>query len=372
MIREKNSDLNKKNKAIVLLGLNGRGGTLQYASSISSALAKNTKVTLLLPSYSDTSLISKNVKLIRLNAPPNALKTMFLTLNIFEHINVIKKINSNNPDIINILDIHPWYLMYWPFLKGKKYVTINDPKPHSGEAGFVTMCMIKTVTKFLLKNADKIIVLGKKQADVIKEMGYKQEVIVSRIGSYDFFTKKSDKKYPLEKNTILFFGRIKDYKGLKYLLEALIKIKDKEKFKLIIAGEGDITPYAVQLKKLEKDVEVLNGYVSDDKVNEYFQRAAFIVMPYTDATQTGVVQVAYAFKKPVIATNVGSLPEIVLNRKTGIIIEPKNVKQLMDSVKELLNNPKKTIQLGIEANNFLKKEYDWDIIAKKLYEEAYK
>ena len=357
-------------KKIVCLGLNGRGGTLHYASSLTSNLAELTKTSLLLPSYSDTSLISKKVNIIKIKAPPSAIKTIFLTFNIFQHIKAIKQINKERPDIINILDIHPWYIMYWHFLKTKKkVVTINDPELHSGEAGPVMTLLLKTITKFLLKNADEIIVLGKKQEETIRRLGYKQKVIVSRIGHYDFFMKKSKKKFKSESSTILFFGRIKEYKGLDYLLDALIQLKKEgKKFKCIIAGEGDIKPYKEKIAKLKENIELNNGYISDDKVSEYFQRVGFVVMPYTDATQTGVIQVAYSFGKPVIATNVGSLPELIEDGKTGLIIEKKNVVQLKKAIIKLLSNDPKLSEMKIQCRKFMKK-LSWKEITKKLYKD---
>lgn len=365
--------IKNKDMKILLLGLNGRGGTLQYASSVSSGLSECCNVALFIPSYSDTSLISKRVKRIRITAPPNAIKTAFHTFNIPMHIKAIKALNNEKADLINILDIHPWYMLYWPFLKGNKFVTINDPEPHSGEAGWMMMLLIKKVTRFLLKNADKIIVLGKKQAETIRRAGYKQEIILSRIGSYDFFTKRNNKKYRTEPLTMLFFGRIKEYKGLNYLLDAASILKDNGMhFKIIIAGEGDMTPYKTRLDKLGENIEILNGYVSDDKVNECFQRCSFVVMPYTDATQTGVVQVAYSFKKPVIATRVGSLPEVVINDKTGLLIRPKNTDELLEAMLKMLKNPAETKKKGLEGYRFMKKELDWDKITKRLWKELIK
>jgi glycosyltransferase involved in cell wall biosynthesis len=362
-----------KEKKILLLGLNGRGGTLHYASNISSNLALYTQTSLLLPSYSDISLISKNVDIIPIRAPPSAIKTILLTFNIFQHIKAIKAMNRLDADVLNILDIHPWYVMYWPFLKAKKkIVTINDPELHSGESNMIMNFLLRNITRFLLKYADEIIVLGKTQEKTIRKLGYRQKVIVSRIGHYDFFQKNIKKKFSTEKNTLLFFGRIKEYKGLKYLLEALKSLKKKNlSFKLIIAGEGDITPYQKVINELKEHIELNVGYVSDEKVSEYFQRCSFIVMPYTDATQTGVVQVAYSFKKPVIATNVGSLPEVVIDGKTGTVIEAKNSQELVQAINTMLKNPSETKKKGQAAYQFMKKELDWKKIAKMLWEDIF-
>jgi len=371
----------KKNnieKRIVLLGLNGRGGPLTYSCILSSYLTKYCAVSLLLPSYSQIPKISKKVNVLRIRAPPSAIKTFFLTFNIFSHIKIIREINKTSPDIINILDIHPWYVIYWPFLKAKKIVTINDPQIHSGEGGIIMNTMINTVTRFLLKHADKIITLSKNQKDIVRQMGYKQEIIASKLGNQHEFSVGTDKKVAklsiADSKNILFFGRIKDYKGLKYLLEALIMLKNRKiEFKLTIAGEGDLTPYKKHIEELgPKYIYLDNKEIYEDPITKYFKTAAFVVLPYTDATQTGIASIAYNFKKPLIVTNVGSLPEIVVNEKTGIVIPPKNVIKLSYAIEQMLKNPKKTKLMGIEGYQFLNREYNWDKIIKELYEKAYK
>lgn len=363
-----------KNKKIVFLGLNGRGGTLHYASHITSYMVEYANTALFLPSYSKTNLISKKVKLIKAPAPPNLLKTLILTLNIKQHKKNIRAINKEHADIINILDIHPWYVLYWNYLKAKrKIVTINDPELHSGEAGLLMSFIIKKITRFLLKNADEIIVLGKKQEATIRRLGYKQKIHVSRIGHYAFFNRTKGTPKKTEEKTILFFGRIKEYKGLKYLLQALINLKkQKQEFKLMVAGDGDIKEYTKQINYLTGNIEIEQGYIPDEKVTEYFEKAAFIVMPYTDATQTGVIQITYSFKKTVIVTDVGSLPELVVEGKTGYIIKPKNTKELQEKIKFLLNNPEKTKQMGKDAHKFMQKELNWKIITKDLFNKLNK
>lgn len=359
-------------KNIICLGLIGRAGTLHYASNLVSSLAKYAKVSLLLPIYSETKNISKKVKLIRITAPSNALKTILLTFNIPMHIKAIKTINKINPDLINILDVHPWYLLYWPFLKAKKkIVTINDPKVHPREEKNLWKFISGQIAILLMKKADEIIVLGEKQRKTVRRLGYKQRIIVSRIGHYDFFKKEKIRKHKIEPATLLFFGRIQEYKGIKYLLDSLLQIKS-HKFKLILAGEGNYKPYEEQLIKLKGKVEVDKGYVIDKKVSEYFQRASFVVMPYTDATQTGIIQIAYSYKKPVIATAVGSLPELVIDDKTGYLIPSKDSKKLKEAIMKLLKNPEKAKQMGERAHKFMKEELDWNKIAKKLYSDLSK
>lgn len=355
---------------IFLLSLIGRGGTYHTNIQLSGSMSERHETHMLIPTYSETDKISKKVRLHRIDAPPNAFKTILLSLNVFRHIKTIKEINKINPDIIDIMDIHPWYVLYWPFLKAKKkVVTINDPELHSGEAGFFDGMILRCVTRFLLRNADIIVTLGKKQAEIVRRMGYKQKIVVSRIGHYGFLTKKKT-SVKMDSKTILFFGRIKEYKGLNYLLDALIELKYKnEKFKLLIAGDGDLEPYKEKLVRLKDYVEIHNKFIADDSVAPYFERASFLVLPYTDATQTGIIPVAYSFKKAIIGTDVGSIPEFIIDGKTGTIVKAKNSKALAKAIHDMLNNPQKTKAMGLNGYEFMKKELDWDVITEKLLRE---
>jgi glycosyltransferase involved in cell wall biosynthesis len=340
---------------IVLLSLIGRGGTFHTVINISGSFTKHYNTHILLPTYSDTSKISSNVNLIKTYAPPNTIKTLLSTLNIFQHLKNIRTINKCNPEIINIMDIHPWYILYWPFIKGRKIITINDPELHSGDGSWI----ISKITKFLLSHADTIIVLCKKQEEVIRRLGYTQNVIVSRIGHYSTLTSNNLTFDAYPKN-ILFFGRIKEYKGLSYLLDAIKGLDCK----LIIAGDGDLTPYREQLVGL--NVEIHNEFLPDDKVGQYFDKAAFTVLPYIDATQTGIIPVAYAARKAVIVTNVGSLPEFVEEGITGLIVPSKDVKALREAIIKLLDDPIKTQIMGLKGYSYMLRELDWDIIVDKL------
>jgi glycosyltransferase involved in cell wall biosynthesis len=102
-----------------------------------------------------------------------------------------------------------------------------------------------------------------------------------------------------------------------------------------------------------------------------FSECTIVVLPYIEASQSGVIPMAYQFKKPVVATSVGAIPDVVIDGKTGFLIEPKNTKQLADKIIWMLKHPKERKQMGINGYNFSKKELSWDKIAKKTI-EAYK
>lgn len=127
----------------------------------------------------------------------------------------------------------------------------------------------------------------------------------------------------------LFFGFIRDYKGLDLLMEALAdpRLKDNPKLRLIVAGEfyGNEQKY----KQLESDLGLAdrivwtNDFIPDDKVRYYFSAADLIVQPYRSATQSGVSQIAYHFVKPMVVTDVGGLSEFIPDGKVGYVVKPE-------------------------------------------------
>lgn len=125
------------------------------------------------------------------------------------------------------------------------------------------------------------------------------------------------------KRYLLFFGLIRDYKGLDLLLEAFEKIDDKE-LRLLVAGEfyNDKEQYRAALERLGERVVLHDHFIPDAEVADYFSVADALVLPYHTATQSGVTQIAYNFSVPMVVTRVGGLPEIVPDGKVGFVCEP--------------------------------------------------
>lgn len=125
----------------------------------------------------------------------------------------------------------------------------------------------------------------------------------------------------------LFFGLIRDYKGLDMLLEAWAAIKgDLGGKRLIVAGEfyTDKEPYQELVRRysLEDSVVLHDHFIPDNEVCNYFCASDFLILPYRSATQSGVTQIAYNFSTPMVVTNVGGLPEIVPHDRVGLCCEP--------------------------------------------------
>ena len=242
--------------------------------------------------------------------------------------------------------------------------TIHDPFPHSGEA---TSKKSKAY-KRILSYANNIVLLNKKQKDEFCS-AYNinpDKVYINSLGIYDNIKFFVDPKTKIQKNNVLFFGRISPYKGIEYLCEAM-KIVRKEipDATLTIAGGGklyfDIEPY----EKLGY-INVKNYYIGMEELAELVAACELCVCPYTDATQSGVIMTSYSLGKPVIATNVGGLPEMVENGKTGLIVPAKDSDKLARAIIELLKD-KERLQ---SMSNYINQEYvngtrSWSDIALK-------
>lgn len=137
-------------------------------------------------------------------------------------------------------------------------------------------------------------------------------------------------------NVILFFGYIRKYKGLNYLIDAMPEILKKMNLKLLVVGEfyDDENKYREQIKNLnlEENIKVISDFVPDMNVRFFFSACDVAVLPYADATQSGIIQIAYHYDKPVIATDVGGLSEVVRNNETGFIIEPRSPEAIAAAV----------------------------------------
>jgi glycosyltransferase involved in cell wall biosynthesis len=121
-----------------------------------------------------------------------------------------------------------------------------------------------------------------------------------------------------------------------------------------------------------KHFEIYDHYVSDEHLCELFQRASLVVLPYLWIHQSGVPFTAYAFLKPVVATNVGSLPEAISHGETGLIIKPKSVEALANAIIAMLKNEKMREKMKENIYKRIMNEYSWNRIAEIMIDVYYK
>lgn len=169
---------------------------------------------------------------------------------------------------------------------------------------------------------------------------------------------------------LLFFGFIRDYKGLDWLLEAFADKRLRElPVRLIVAGEfyTDNAPYLalVSQPELRDRVILRTDFIPNEEVNRYFCAADLVVQPYKHATQSGVTQIGYNFDKPMLVTRVGGLPEMVPHLKAGYVVEP-NPGAIADAIADFfLNKRQEGFETGVATE---KKKYLWSNMVNAILE----
>ena len=139
-----------------------------------------------------------------------------------------------------------------------------------------------------------------------------------------------------DRPTLLFFGLIRPYKGLEYLLRAMPLVAREVDCLLLVVGEfyepKERYTRLIEDLRLGERVELVDRYVKNEEVSLYFRSADVVVLPYVDATQSGVVQIAFGLEVPVITTDVGGLPEIVADGCTGFVVPSRSPEQLAGAI----------------------------------------
>jgi glycosyltransferase involved in cell wall biosynthesis len=190
-----------------------------------------------------------------------------------------------------------------------------------------------SLTRYFINTCDGFLTMSEAVKQQLISWNVKKPIMYTPHPMYDMFGAGIEKneakiKLGLETNCnyLLFFGFIRRYKGLHLLLDALHDERMRNRnLKVIIAGEfyEDAKPYLNQIAQLnlQDRVELRNEFIPNSEVATYFSAADAVIQPYTDATQSGVTQIAYYYNKPMIVTNVGGLAELVPHEKVGLVCD---------------------------------------------------
>lgn len=317
----------------------------EYCIQHANGLLANGEVMLILPQnlfepYADS--LDPNVTLRTFTKPRlrQALSQLARIRWIFRQLREFK------PDVVHFQLGHMWMNLALPLIRRYPLVfTIHDPRCHDGDRG--SKKTPQRVMDFGYRRADQIIVHGSQlRQSVVNEVGISPER-VHVVPHIAIGGGESTEAHKPEPNRILFFGRIWKYKGLEYLIRSqphVNRIFPDAKF--VICGRGeDFDSYRKMMHDPDR-FEIHNRWITDDQRIEQFQRASMVVLPYTEATQSGVVPVAYAHSKPVIATRTGGLPEIVDHDRSGLLVPPRDAVALADAITQLLRDPNKANAMG--------------------------
>ncbi len=266
-----------------------------------------------------------------------------------------KWINTLNPDIIHFDTISSRTIGIYPYIRNKKiFITIHDPVAHSGEYSWK-----RRIPKFVYFSSTIGFFFYSSFAKSQFQIHYPNIDIpkhVLKLQPYSFIKNFTTLNIKFKNNSfILFFGRISYYKGIDILLASIPNILEKfpnENF--VIAG--NFLQYPIDNDFLEKygsHITIINEYVSIDTLSDLIQSCKFVVCPYRDATQSGVLMTTMALGKSTIASNVGSFPEYINDGVNGLLTEP-TISSLTNTIIKALENNR---YLDLERN--LKSDYSF-------------
>ena len=308
-------------------------------------------------------------------AVPVESTSLLDTANPFSYITTFKEIRDWNPDV---LIVRYWMSYFGPSLgfvtrmmkKHCKVLSILDNviphEPHFFDA---------PLTKYFLKGSNGCVTLCDAVAKDLLALKPDARYTVIQHPLYSHFGNKlpreeAERKLGLKKGrkNILFFGLIREYKGLDILLEAFGMLPGED-WQLIIAGE----PYG-SFEKYQKIIDTIPGkdrismslkYIKDSEVTDYFSASDVAVLPYRSATQSGISSVAYHFEVPMIVTDVGGLKETIGDRGTGLVSPEGNPEAICKEILRFFSRP--SIKEECIRNIRIEKErLSWKTFARKL------
>jgi glycosyltransferase involved in cell wall biosynthesis len=173
-----------------------------------------------------------------------------------------------------------------------------------------------------------------------------------------------------DERIVLFFGYVRRYKGLHVLLDAMPHLLSHFPVRLLVVGEfyDNEQAYREQIRTLglEHAVTLHSDYVPNERVGAYFSAADVVVLPYLSATQSGIAQIAYNFDRPVIATDVGGLAEVVLDGRTGYIVPPGDPEALAEAIARFYREHREQ-EFAVQVREE-KRKYTWENLVAAIQE----
>lgn len=353
-----------------------------YCIPIANALSGDADVHLLLPETEVAPLRSElsdavHLRLFHKPRLRQGVRQLRMSLKL------VRALREIDPDIIHVQQGHLWFNLFLPFLRRYPTVfTVHDHRHHVGDAGSRKTPL--GILHFGFRRADQLIVHGRRlKGEVVVEVGVPEDRVtvirsLAMAGVEAALRGNGNGNGPVaaggDEAVVLFFGRIWPYKGLEYLIRAEPRIsRCIPDLKIVVAGEGEDFDRYRRLMKNPRRFLVHNEYVSNEKRAELFTRANVVVLPYIEATQSGVVPIAYAYGKPVVTTAVGGLPEHVEDGQTGFVVPPRDEAALAEAVVRLLQDGELARRFGAAGRERIDAECSAGSVARKtlaVYEGA--
>ena len=372
--------LAETSKKIVLIGpvYPFKGDISHYTGLMYRALSKKYDVTMISYSFQYPKLLYKKEQRDYSNDSFKIEDTNYLinTANPFNWILSAKKIKDIHPDLIIIQWWHPYfapcYMVLLRHLRGIKTLFVcHNVFPHE------RFPMDKFLTRKTLDKGSCFIVQSGQDEDDLKSIISNANYVRAVHPTYNVFKMQNMSKEQArnilgiseDQKILLFFGFVRKYKGLDYLIQAMPEIKKQlNNCKLLVVGDfgDDKADYVSSINKVNVSdvIEIYDDYIPDKEVEKFFAASDVVVLPYVSATQSGIVQIAYGFEKPVIATEVGGLPDVVTDGKTGYLVPAENPKALSDVIIKFFNEGnQKSFEFGVKKEAY---RFSWDRMVESI------
>jgi glycosyltransferase involved in cell wall biosynthesis len=279
----------------------------------------------------------------------------------------VRMLRDFSPDVLHMQEVHPAHAglpLLWFRRRIPVVMTIHDSAPHSG--GLPKDHWLWRIVLWFRAKASRYIIHGPRVQAEVHEMDRRIEgrsdIIPHGTLGHDQIDEDTS---GCEPRTFLFFGRIHPYKGLSYLLDAGDILRSRgHAFRLVVAGTGPELARHRERIAAASWVELIDRYIAVGEVPGLFRRALGVVLPYTDASQSGVSAMAFALSRPVIATRVGDVPDVVIDGQTGLLVPPRDGGALADAMEKLLLDRRLRDALAAGASRFAKEKLSWARIAE--------
>jgi glycosyltransferase involved in cell wall biosynthesis len=298
----------------------------------------------------------------------NQIKRIINSINPFSWIKAYKEIKKEKPNAIIIV----WWMFFFApclstisffvkhFMKGTKICFLAE-NYISHENHFYERFFVKHTFHYANSYiAESHYIYNEIKKDFPKKKIYETTLSVFDCYNLNRYDKNSARKFLNIKteNVIMFFGLIRQYKGLDSLISVFpLLLKDKPNTTLLIVGEcyEDINKYKKMIQDLNIGSNIImeNRFIANEDVEPYFKATDAVIMPYYSATQSGILMMAYGFNVPVVATKVGGMQELIENDKTGIIIEDNSKENLLPAIEKMLDT-KDTIPYNENIASFIR------------------
>jgi glycosyltransferase involved in cell wall biosynthesis len=354
---------------IVYLGRRGSGGIISL--NLASHLAKKADVFAIVSSLSENFIDweASGIPLTVQKPYHNVFEAIWEWINPKKVRHISNQIRNLKPEVVLFPMFYTWNPLIQKYIEGiPAIVMVHDPVPHPGLSARV----FKYLENISIRRASRCVLFSHIFISALQERDVAPDRIdVIPIGSLIYSFQEEDIRNSSGPKdnvpVLLYFGRVKKYKGLDILLEACRQLSSIMDFKLLLVGDGNLKPYRSLIDQLPR-IEIVNRWIGESEINRIFSQADMVILPYTSASQSGVIPIAAGLGMPVIATNVGGIPEQIDNGRTGLLVEPGSVDQLKEAIQLLLENPNKGRLLGKNLKREFLEKRNWASISDQIYE----